>query len=120
VIPLTEFGFPDFAEIPYPQASQGHYFDADARYFYYESKEDFDEIQEVIETMKDESNEKMTIYETMDTGMKEKAVFVITLPQETILANNLEKLGFKQIAEFHRRNCYFHEDMLKMWFLSWE
>ena len=80
----------------------------------------FDEIQEVIETMKDESNEKMTIYETMDTGMKEKAVFVITLPQETILANNLEKLGFKQIAEFHRRNCYFHEDMLKMWFLSWE
>ena len=52
VIPLTEFEFPDFAEIPYPQASQGHYYDADARYFYYESEEDFDEIQEVLRSYK--------------------------------------------------------------------
>ncbi|MCH8820182.1 MAG: hypothetical protein IIB03_07675, partial [Acidobacteria bacterium] len=42
VINITEFNFSDIAEIPYPSSSQGHYYDANARYFYYESEEEFD------------------------------------------------------------------------------
>jgi len=52
VITLSEFNFSDFAKIPYPTSSQGHYYDANARYFYYESEEEFDKIQEVMKSYK--------------------------------------------------------------------
>lgn len=81
---------------------------------------DLEEIKLTIETMKKESNEPLTSQEYVTQGMKEKAVFVITLPNETTLVENLIKLGFKNIAEFHRRICYPQDEMLTMWFLSWE
>lgn len=52
VINITEFNFSDIAEIPYPSSSQGHYYDANAKYFYYESEEEFDKIKEVMKSYK--------------------------------------------------------------------
>ncbi|MCJ7554776.1 MAG: hypothetical protein MUO34_12935 [Ignavibacteriaceae bacterium] len=52
VIDITEFYFSDIAEIPYPSSSQGHYYDAKARYFYYKTEEEFDKIQEVMKSYK--------------------------------------------------------------------
>jgi len=52
VINITEFSFSDIAEIPYPFSSQGHYYDANARYFYYENEEEFGKIQEVMKSYK--------------------------------------------------------------------
>lgn len=51
-VKLREFHFSDFAEIPYPTASQGYYYDANARYFYYESEEEFDKIEDVMRRFK--------------------------------------------------------------------
>jgi len=52
VISLTEFYFSDIAEIPYPTSSQGHQYDANARYFYYESEDEFNKIQSVMKSYK--------------------------------------------------------------------
>lgn len=41
-IQLQEFYFPDSGKICYPNSSQGHYFDMPARYFNYNSENDFD------------------------------------------------------------------------------
>ncbi len=48
----------------------------------------------------------------------DRAIFVITTPDEEELANNLYELGFKQVAHFPRRNGY-KPGMLKMWIISW-
>lgn len=79
----------------------------------------FEEIKSVIEEMKDEAITEMNMYERNTFGTHERAVFVITLPHENILVENLQKLGFEEIATFHRRNCYPEDSMLKMWLLSW-
>jgi hypothetical protein len=52
VISITEFHFSDIAEIPYPKSSQGHYYDADARYFYYHTESDFEKIREAMKNFK--------------------------------------------------------------------
>lgn len=52
VIDIPEFYFSDIAEIPYTLSSQGHYYDAKARYFYYKTEEEFDKIQEVMKSYK--------------------------------------------------------------------
>lgn len=52
VIDITEFNFSDIAEIPYPVSSQGHQYDASARYFYYENKDEFDMIKDVMKNYK--------------------------------------------------------------------
>lgn len=52
VIELQEFSFSEFAEIPYPKSSQGSHYNADARYFYYKSEEDFDKITDVMRSFK--------------------------------------------------------------------
>ncbi|MEO8399246.1 MAG: hypothetical protein ABI550_05440 [Ignavibacteriaceae bacterium] len=52
VINLTEFHFSDFAEIPYPKSSQGHYYEANARFFFYQTEENFGKIQEVMKSYK--------------------------------------------------------------------
>lgn len=77
------------------------------------------QIEQTIEDIKKEtvSNENLDV--SLRNG-GEKAVFVITLPNEEDLAENLEKFGFKMIYEFHRRDCYPKKDMLKMWIYSWE
>jgi hypothetical protein len=53
VIDLTEFHFTDIAVIPYPESSQGHYYDAKARFFYYKNESDFDKIEEVMKSFKE-------------------------------------------------------------------
>lgn len=83
------------------------------------NNESLEEIEYVIEEMKKEANEPLTREEEINFGMKERAVFVITLPHETRLVENLEKLGFQMIYEFHRRSCYPEHSMLKMWIISW-
>jgi hypothetical protein len=45
---LEEFTFPDSGEICYPRTSYGHYYDAPARYFYYQHKDDFDRAGELL------------------------------------------------------------------------
>ncbi|HSW53530.1 MAG TPA: hypothetical protein VLH59_00450 [Ignavibacteriaceae bacterium] len=52
VISITEFHFSDIAEIPYPKSSQGHYYDADARFFYYQNESDFEKMREVMKSFK--------------------------------------------------------------------
>lgn len=48
VIDLNEFSFSDIAEIPYPKSSQGHQYDAIARYFYYKNEDEFNRIEDVM------------------------------------------------------------------------
>ena len=52
-ISLQEFSFPDSGKIPYPTASQGHYYDMPARYFYYKDETDFNKIGEILKNYKD-------------------------------------------------------------------
>ena len=74
-----------------------------------------EQIKETIDDIKKES--ASSDYIRRDGA--EKAVFVITLPKEKNLEKVLEEFGFKMIYEFHRRDCYPQEDMLKMWIYSW-
>lgn len=75
-----------------------------------------DRIKTTIESIqKETTSEKDSI--SREGG--ERAILVITLPSEEILAENLDKFGFKEIAEFRRRDCYPEEDRLKMWIYSW-
>lgn len=52
VMDITEFSFSDIAAIPYPSNSQGHYYDANARFFFYKTEADFNKIQEVMKSYK--------------------------------------------------------------------
>jgi hypothetical protein len=74
------------------------------------------QIQTAIDEIKKENE---TPVNSMRRDGGERAVFVVTLPHETKLVENLIELGFKEIAEFHRRNCYPEDSMLKMWIISW-
>lgn len=47
-IDLEEFFYPDNGVVAYGRESQGHYYDAPARYFYYNSKSDFEMAGEVL------------------------------------------------------------------------
>jgi hypothetical protein len=47
-VDLEEFHFPDYGEIPYPRSSEGYYYDAPARYFRYQTEDDFDKAGEVL------------------------------------------------------------------------
>jgi len=47
-VDLEEIHFPDYGEIPYPRSSEGHYYDAPARYFRYQTEEDFDRAGDVL------------------------------------------------------------------------
>ncbi|MDO8549210.1 MAG: hypothetical protein Q7S39_03530 [Ignavibacteria bacterium] len=49
---LTEFQFPDSGKIPYPNFSNGHYYDMPAKYFIYQTENDFDRIEEVLTQFK--------------------------------------------------------------------
>lgn len=52
VIDIAEFYFPQYGEIPYPKSSQGHYWDMPARYFYYNSEDDFNKIEDILRDFK--------------------------------------------------------------------
>ncbi len=47
---LQEFEFPEGCQSCYPPASQGHYVDWPARYFYYRSEDDFQQAGELLRT----------------------------------------------------------------------
>lgn len=47
-VDLEEFRFPDYGEIPYARSSQGHYYDAAARYFRYKSEDHFNRAGEIL------------------------------------------------------------------------
>jgi hypothetical protein len=49
-VDLEEFHFPDYGEIPYPRSSEGHYYNAPARYFKYDTEEDFDRAGKLLES----------------------------------------------------------------------
>jgi hypothetical protein len=49
-VDLEEFHFPDYGEIPYPRSSEGCYYNAPARYFRYQTEEDFDRAGEILKT----------------------------------------------------------------------
>jgi len=51
-IDLQEFVFPDSGKVPYPTASDGHYYDMPAKYFYYKSETDFDKIGNIMKDYK--------------------------------------------------------------------
>ncbi|GBD91811.1 hypothetical protein BMS3Abin04_02543 [bacterium BMS3Abin04] len=52
VINITEFKFPDYAVVPYAALGPGNSYDINARYFYYESENEFDKIEEVMKVFK--------------------------------------------------------------------
>ena len=52
VVNIDEFEFPQYGEIPYPKSSQGHYWDMPARYFYYNSEDDFNKIEDILRDFK--------------------------------------------------------------------
>jgi hypothetical protein len=47
-IDLEEFRFPDYGQIPYSPSSQGHYYDAPARFFRYQTEDDFHKAGEIL------------------------------------------------------------------------
>ena len=49
-VDLEEIHFPDYGEIPYPRSSQGHHYNAPARYFKYDKEEDFDRAGELLKS----------------------------------------------------------------------
>lgn len=52
VINVTEFKFLDIAESPYPPAGNGNHYNAEPKFFYYKSEEDFEKIEDVMRTFK--------------------------------------------------------------------
>ena len=49
-VDLEELHFPEYGEIPYPRSSEGHYADAPARYFRYQTEENFDKAGEILKS----------------------------------------------------------------------
>ncbi len=61
-IDLQEFVFPDSGKIPYPTASDGHYYDMPAKYFYYKNETDFDKIGDIMKEYQDKYLQNKTGY----------------------------------------------------------
>jgi hypothetical protein len=49
-ISITEYTFPDSGQKPYPEIMGGHYYDPPAKYFTYNSEEDYDKIGQIMNT----------------------------------------------------------------------
>lgn len=75
-------------------------------------------INGVLEILKKQSLDPKFYQGDMRLG-GERAVFVITTPDEGELEGVLEECGFKMIYEFHRRAYAPEDEMLKMWIYSW-
>jgi hypothetical protein len=76
----------------------------------------FDDIKDAVDSIKLETSLPIAAHRRDGA---ERAIFVVTLPNETNLEKNLEQVGFKMIYEFHRRACYSETQMLKLWIISW-
>lgn len=73
-------------------------------------------IQAVIAKLKEENSAKVF---SLGRDGGERAYFVMTLPEETTLEENLERAGFTHLTTIHRRNYKPEDSMLKMWMISW-
>ena len=73
-------------------------------------------IQDAIAFLKEENNTPASL---STRNGHERAYFVMTLPYEKQLEENLELAGFSHIATIHRRNYVPEDSMLKMWLISW-
>ncbi|MBL1212668.1 MAG: hypothetical protein HND52_04790 [Ignavibacteriae bacterium] len=62
VINIEEFFFSEFASIPYLESSQGHQYDAPAKYFNYESEEDFNRIEGVMKSFIEKQSPENSSY----------------------------------------------------------
>ena len=51
-INIKEFYFPEDGQKPYPDSSMGHYYDMPAKFFIYNSEEDFDKIGSIMSSYK--------------------------------------------------------------------
>jgi hypothetical protein len=71
-----------------------------------------EEIRSVLSKLKKESTAQNYLFTSKDFG--QKAVFVITTPNETTLAMNLQALGFVPSFVFERRQGY-PGGLLTMW-----
>ena len=74
-----------------------------------------EEIKNCLDLIKNETKVNWN-FRNRDGG--ERAIFVITTPNEQELADKLTEVGFELIYWFNRRNGY-PEGMLKMWIYSW-
>lgn len=72
-----------------------------------------EEIKRALNRLSKESRSRSWAFTGKAYG--QKAVFVITTPDENILANNLKELGFKPVFEFERREGYPKTGLLTMW-----
>lgn len=72
-------------------------------------------IQKIVEELQSEAKQR---WNTQTWG-GQRAIFCVSVhPHEMILESNLEKLEFKKIYEFDRRNGY-PNGKCWMWILSW-
>jgi len=74
-ITLREFTFPGSGEIPYPTASDGHYYDMPARFFYYQNEEDFDKIESILKDYKEKYLKDKTGYGISVTNWMNKSFY---------------------------------------------
>lgn len=75
-----------------------------------------EQLQHAIDVTKEQSKKE---WSTNDRQSGERAIQIVTTPYEIILESNLKKLGFKEIAQFNRRNGYPQVGKLKLHMLSW-
>jgi hypothetical protein len=52
VIDISRFEFPESGVIPYPEISQGYYYNMPAKYFIYQTESDYDRIDEILQSFK--------------------------------------------------------------------
>jgi hypothetical protein len=73
-------------------------------------------IKNAVEFLKEENE---TPAHSHERNGHERAYFVMTLPEEEKLEENLAKVGFIHLTTIHRRNYAPEDSMLKMWMISW-
>lgn len=75
-------------------------------------------IEELKNVVSEKTEERKKVYERGDSsGKGQTCLFCIVTPNEDILKQNLEKLGFKSIHSFSRRMGY-PEGELEMYVLN--
>lgn len=71
------------------------------------------DIIEILHKLKVDARSRNWLFTGKTMG--QKAVFVITTPEEKILAQNLKDLGFIPTFQFERREGYPKTGLLTMW-----
>lgn len=79
---------------------------------------DNDSIKDIEALIKKTQEESKQTWTPEDRRSGERAIMVITTPNEKKLVDNLRHLHFSNISNINRRNGY-PEGRLKVWILSW-